>query len=221
MATQPGVIVIRWALRAVLVLLLAGIFASVLSMSTAHGWGDIPAACYRYKDLMRKAALAEAGPDAPVALFMAQMTQESGCNPEAVSPVGARGLAQFMPATARDMGRQRTDLGPALPTNPVWAARALCAYDLQNKRRIKAASDFDLWAMTLSAYNGGLGWVYRDQALAEQQGYDRARWWGHVDKVNAGRSVAAWRENRGYPQRIMRRLMPVYEAAGWGRGVAP
>lgn len=219
MATQPSVAVLRWALRAVFVLLLSGMELSILSMTKAFGWGDIPAQAYRYRPLVLRAAHAEAGPDAPVALFAAQLAQESGWNPEAVSPAGARGLAQFMPATARDMGRMRADLGPALPTNPVWAVRALVAYDMQNQRRIRAASSFDLWAMTLSAYNGGLGWVWRDQALAQAQGYDRARWWEHVEQVNSGRSVAAWRENRGYPKRIMRRLMPVYVSAGWGRGV--
>lgn len=37
-------------------------------------------------------------------LFVRQMVQESGLNPDAVSPKGASGIAQIMPDTARDPG---------------------------------------------------------------------------------------------------------------------
>lgn len=189
-----------------------------LSVSTASAWGDIPAKAWRYRSLVINTVRSEAGPNAPVALFAAQMAAESNFSLNAVSPVGARGLAQFMPATARDIGRQRPDIGPARPTNPVWAIRAMVAYDLQNKERLRAASEFDLWALTLMAYNGGLGWVFRDQAKAKAEGLNPLSWLD-VAAVNAGRSEAAKRENNGYPRRIMLQLMPAYEAAGWGKGI--
>jgi soluble lytic murein transglycosylase-like protein len=198
--------------------ILLAVLATLLFAGQASAWGDIPGRAYRYKALVQRVALQEDGPDAPTALYIAQLANESGFNPEAVSPVGAQGLAQFMPATARDIGRQRPDMGPALSTNPTWAVRALVYYDLQNLRRIEAASLFDRWAMALCAYNGGLGWVWRDQAKARTRGLDPGRV-ESVDQVNAGRSTAAKRENSNYWRRIMLHYMPAYEAAGFGPGV--
>jgi soluble lytic murein transglycosylase-like protein len=177
----------------------------------------IPAAALKYRSEVIRAARCEAGFDSPVAVFAAQLEQESGWNPEAVSPVGALGLGQFMPATARDMGRTRPDLGPAMPTNPGWAIRALVAYDLANLRRVRAATVANAWAMALAAYNGGLGWVYRDQALAKRQGLDPATWWGSVETVNAGRTKAAHDENFKYPRAILLKRQPKYLA--WGPGI--
>jgi hypothetical protein len=71
--------------------------------------------------------------------------------------------------------------------------------------------------MALAAYNGGLGWVWRDQALAKRQGLDPARWWNSVETVNAGRSLAAKRQNTGYPRAILLKRQPKYLA--WGPGV--
>jgi len=204
---------------AILLMLLS--VCSVLSSSfppEAKAWGDIPAKAWRYRSLVLNTVRSEAGPSAPAALFAAQLAQESGWDPQAVSPVGARGLAQFMPSTAKDMGRMRPDMGPALPTNPVWAVRAMVAYDMQNKARLTADSDFDLWALMLMAYNGGLGWVFRDQRAARALGQSPGSW-AVVATVNAGRNAAAKHENADYPRRIMLRLMPVYESAGWGKGV--
>ena len=41
-----------------------------------------------------------------VPILLAQLHAESGWNPSAVSPVGASGISQFMPATARNFGVQ-------------------------------------------------------------------------------------------------------------------
>lgn len=202
-----------------------GMFLAALLFSFVYGLifpkaayaEPIPARAQQYRSVIIRAARVEAGLDAPVAVFAAQVEQESGWNPQAVSPVGARGLGQFMPLTAKDMGRTRPDLGPAEPTNPGWAIRALVAYDLSNLRRVRAATPCDAWAMALSAYNGGLGWVQRDQALAKRKGLDPGRWWNSVETVNSGRSLAAKRENTDYPHNILLRRQPKYRV--WGPGI--
>ena len=87
---------------------------------------QVPQAAQAHKRTLLRAAHAEWGLDAPVAVLAAQVHQESAWRPDAVSHVGARGLAQFMPATARwwceRVGLSAID---CQPHNPTWALRAL------------------------------------------------------------------------------------------------
>ncbi|MBN3132660.1 transglycosylase SLT domain-containing protein [Pectobacterium brasiliense] len=186
--------------------------------SQAHAAQPLAAAQQYRSDLIRNARL-DWGLNAPVADFAAQLHQESGWNPRAVSPVGAQGLAQFMPATSAWISDIMPELKANQPFNPAWSIRALTRYDRWIWQRVTAADDCQRMAMTLSGYNGGLGWVQRDQKLAAQHGLNRQRWFGHVATVNAGRSAANWHENRHYPQRILQELAPRYLTWG-GRSCA-
>lgn len=178
---------------------------------------EIPPAAHKYRaDLTRSARLAW-GMDAPIATFAAQVHQESGWNPHAISRVGAKGLAQFMPATADWIGGINPELAQRQPDNPTWALRALTTYDRWLWDRIAAESDCERMAMVLSAYNGGLGWLLKDKALTQASSGIRTRWWGQVERHNGGRSAAAFAENRGYPKRIIKVIQPAY--ATWGQGV--
>ncbi|WP_260524267.1 transglycosylase SLT domain-containing protein [Serratia sp. PL7] len=188
------------------------------SQASAAG---IPLEAQQHQRELTRNARAIWGLDAPVALFAAQIHQESTWKATARSPVGALGLAQFMPATSDWIaGVYPKSLGANQPYNPSWAMRALVSYNLWHWDRILGTtSDCDRWAFVLSAYNGGLGWVQRDRKLATTKGLDHSRYWGNVETVNAGRTAANWRENRGYPQRIIQRWQPLYVDAGWGLGV--
>ena len=188
--------------------------------SQAHAT-EPPAAAKPYQRELTRNARVIWGIDAPVSTFAAQIHQESQWKTTARSPVGAQGLAQFMPATASWIADiYPAELGASQPYNPSWAMRALVQYNHWHWQRITAvASDCDRMAFTLSAYNGGLGWVQRDRKLSGQRGLDNSRYWGQVEKINAGRSAANFRENRGYPDRIIHRWQPLYARAGWGPGV--
>ncbi|EFQ9239836.1 transglycosylase SLT domain-containing protein [Salmonella enterica] len=173
-----------------------------------------PTAALKYRSDVIRSARVDWGLNAPVADFAAQLHQESGWNPAARSPVGAQGLAQFMPSTADWIAGLMPHLATREPYNPGWAIRALVSYDRWLWNRVAVPDGCERMAMTLSAYNGGLGWVNRDRRLARARGLDDARWFNSVETVNAGRSVANWRENRHYPQRILHTLAPRY--LSWG-----
>jgi len=201
----------RWALGIALFI----IFMVICPVGVALA--DVPRDALRHQRDLTRHARAVWGMDAPVATFAAQIHQESRWRADAVSVAGAQGMAQFMPQTASWIsGAYR--MGEAQPYNTGWALRALVRYDRHLWDRIQAASNCDRMAMSLSAYNGGPGWVARDQKLAAASGSDQLKWFGHVERFNAGRSAANFAENRGYPQRILLTLQPIYTA--WG-GVIP
>jgi soluble lytic murein transglycosylase-like protein len=156
------------------------------------------------------------GLDAPVAVFAGQIHQESRWRADARNAIGATGLGQFMPATATWISGVYS-LGKAQPTNPTWAIRALVTYNLHNWNQLLAANDCSHIAMSLSAYNGGLGWVYRDQKKAGAKGLQPFIWFYQVEKVNAGRAPAMFTENRAYPRAILLRWQQLY--ASWGGAI--
>jgi hypothetical protein len=84
--------------------------------------------------------------DVSAALLAAQLMAESNFNPAAVSPAGARGIAQFMPATAAAYGLD----------DPFDAAAAI---DAQARLMSDLLGRFGSPALALAAYNAGPGAV--------------------------------------------------------------
>ncbi len=174
----------------------------------------LPDKAYLYRPLLLKLAYSEFGHAKYVAAFGAQIHQESLWDCEARSKY-AIGCAQFTPSTAKWM--QETigrEFGPARPQDPVWALPAMVRYMKWLRQKVTdTASECDRYAMTLSAYNGGLGWVHRDRKLAKKRGYNYRKWWYNVENTSA-RADWAFNENRGYPRRILLVLNKKYLSGG-------
>lgn len=153
----------RWILRGFLLFIGFYLASLWLPISAKAAEVTIPRAAQQYRATLVRAAHATWGLDAPVAVFAAQVHTESWWRNDTVSHVGAQGLAQFMPATARWLPSVAPETGKPAPFNPGWSLRALCVYDKWLWDRVAGHSDFERMAFTLSAYNGGLGWVNRDR----------------------------------------------------------
>jgi hypothetical protein len=93
-------------------------------------------------------AMAEAACDAgvPVHLFDALIIQESRYNPVAVSPKGATGLSQLMPASARILGVRN-----------IWDPRENMRGGARYLRAL--LDEFGRFDLALAAYNAGAGRV--------------------------------------------------------------
>ena len=184
-------------------------------MPGAEASAAVPRSAHAYRAELTRIAHSTWGMDAPVPVFAAQIHQESGWNPAAVSKVGARGMGQFMPATAswwcKLVGLAAAD---CQPTNPTWAMRSLVGYDRWLFDRVTGATMYDRdWAM-LRSYNGGLGHWQKEAALASNLTH------GAVDAQcgRASRAAVHCAENLGYPKSILVMLQAAY--AGWGAMVS-
>lgn len=112
----------------------------------------------------------------PVGFFVRLIQQESDFDPKAVSPVGAQGVAQFMPETAQEWGLD----DPFDPRQALSAAaRFLHALHAQ----------FGNWGLAAAAYNAGMNriqiWVKKGGKLPEET--------RHYVKVITGFSAEDWK----------------------------
>ena len=102
-------------------------------------------------------------------IFVRQMETESGFNPRAVSPAGAGGIAQIMPATARQPGFGITPISDEARFDP----EASMNFGAQYMRAMLDRYDGD-YARALAAYNAGPRAVDRAGGVpnySETQGY--------------------------------------------------
>jgi cell wall-associated NlpC family hydrolase len=81
-------------------------------------------------------------------LLAAQIRQESGFNPTAVSAAGAQGIAQFLPSTWPTWG------GTGDPFNPADAIPAQARYDCAIAQQVKDVAG-DPTSLMLAGYNAG------------------------------------------------------------------
>ena len=112
-------------------------------------------------------------------IIAAQVTQESGWNPDVTSRVGAQGISQFMPGTWASVGVDGDGDGRADVWNPVDAiftqGHYMCGLVDQVKAGLNATTlTGDVVSLALAAYNAGIGQVIAAGGIppfAETQSY--------------------------------------------------
>lgn len=193
LSSNPTALAIYLGARLLAVALLLGILAGC---SAAHA-GALSEAKY---DRAISRAVATWWPDYPDWLsWKAQLYQESRFNPNAVSPVGARGLAQFMPGTWRDVTRalnwasvDPTMAGPAIEAGAYYMAtlrRAWSSPRPQDERH----------RLAQASYNAGLGNI-----LAAQRACGGARDWADISRCLPSVTGRHAQETLTYVERIAR-----------------
>jgi soluble lytic murein transglycosylase len=132
------------------------------------------------------------------------MRQESEFEPQAMSPVGARGLMQLMPATAKTIaGAIRLPFSPVrLVTDGTYNIRLGTAY-LQSLIDEFGGS----YALAIAAYNAGPG---RVQHWLQEYGDPRG---GSIDMVDWIEMIPV-NETRNYVQRVLENLQIYRGQAG-------
>ncbi len=118
--------------------------------------GAVPAS---YQALVQKAALTCPGITAP--LLAAQLEAESGWNPNAVSPAGAQGLAQFIPDTWLGEGIDGDGDGVRDPFNPADAIASQASFMCKLLAPVSTEKNLtgEPIDLAVAGYNAGLGAV--------------------------------------------------------------
>lgn len=155
--------------------------------------------CEPYAEDIERAVKRWWGPWRHPDAWAAQIWQESTCDPKAVSPAGARGLAQFMGGTWSD-ARDRLNLPPGSTPHDRLAIDAGAWYQASRMRVWSAPRpQLERWRLGLASYNAGAGHIIEAQRLC-----GGARDWSEIEiclpAVTGHHSI----ETRGYVRRIER-----------------
>ena len=109
--------------------------------------------------------------------FKAQGIAESGLNPAAKSPMGARGIMQILPSTYEEIKRQIPFLAGI--EDPRWNIAAAIFYDRQLYRKWKQQHDIQVTErlkFALASYNAGYGNMLKAYRKARDRHGEVRRW---------------------------------------------
>lgn len=138
-------------------------------------------------------------------LWKAQLFQESHLDPAAVSPVGARGIAQIMPGTWSDLSRRLDIPAGVTPHDARYAIEAGAVYDADLRRTwSRNRPAIEAHRLALASYNAGTGHI-----LKAQKACGDARLWAEISPCLPQITGQHARETLGYVDRTLhwRQLM--------------
>ena len=156
----------------------------------------------KYDPIFRKYSKRYFGAGFDWRLFKAQGMAESELNPNAVSPVGARGLMQVMPATFAYIARSQGSFTHI--DAPEWNIAAGILFDRDLWRLWEpTVADGECFRFTVASYNAGHGTISRAAGVAKAAQLDPTRW---TSVAQVAPTVRRWRhaETLGYVRKIER-----------------
>lgn len=140
-------------------------------------------------------------------LLKAQCYQESRLNPHAVSPAGAVGLCQFMPATWRDMQDRHGFTNMWLPEQSIRAAAVYM--NTLHKGWSSPRPSADRYALALASYNAGFGNILKAQKRCDMAAL-------YADITPCLEQVTGYhaKETTGYVRNIVAKWFPMMVLGG-------
>jgi len=161
-------------------------------------------------EIQSKIEAAAAAHRLPSELVYAVVEVESGGDPLARSPVGARGLMQLMPATFIEMGGVEGEI-----YDPAANLDAGCKYlRLQFDKFAEIKDPHERMKIALAAYNGGRGYINRALKLTRKYlSREDARVWSLArltlayEECEVGGRRPDWRQIWDYVERVWRRYV--------------
>ncbi len=127
-------------------------------------------------------------------LMMAQGYQESQLNQNAKSPVGAIGVMQVMPATAKDLA-----VGDITQIEPnIHAGVKYMRFMMDQFYANEPMDRLNKGLFTFASYNAGPGRMQQLRKLAAKRGLDPNKWFNNVELIAAekiGRETVTYVSN--------------------------
>jgi membrane-bound lytic murein transglycosylase MltF len=127
--------------------------------------------------------------------FKAQALAESGLDPTARSPVGARGVMQLMPGTYAIIKKSRSESFGDI-TDPEWNIAAGILFDRDLWQLYSTHPDDERLRFMFGAYNAGQGTINRAKRTARTKKLDDTQW-ENIEVVAP--TVQKWRYKETLP----------------------
>ena len=165
----------------------------------------------RYDDTFRKYSKRFFGVGFDWHVFKAQGLAESGLDPNAKSPVGARGVMQLMPGTYAMIKKARSEKFGDI-TDPEWNIAAGILFDRDLWLLYSAHPDDERLRFMFGAYNAGQGTINRAKRVAKANQLDDKDW-ENIEVVAPRVGKWRYRETLPYVRKIEKNHRTLEEAS--------